>query len=219
MRLPFSSEQFFEVFRDYHAAVGPAPLLLNLLGLAALALVFARRRRAAAGVAISSLLALLWAWSGIVYHGVFFRRINPLALGFGLLFVLAALLFLWHGVVQRRLRFSAGKDWRGLWGATLVLYALVLYPVALTLLGHTYPAMPSFGLPCPTTLFTLGLLAWAEPSTPLAPWWLPIGWAGVGASAAVLLDVPTDLVLLPAGVIGVLLLLGLSPARPPRRAP
>lgn len=207
MALPFTSGQFFDVFRAYHAALWPAPLVANALGLVVVLFLLFAPRSVAAGVAISSILALLWAWSGVAYHLVFFSRINPLAPLFGALFVLAALLLTWHGVVRRRLVFGIGADARSALGVGLLLYALLVYPLLTTRLGHAWPALPTFGLPCPTTLFTLGLLALAQPPTPRAPWVVPIAWAFVGATAAVLLGVAADLALLPAGLAGVALLI------------
>jgi hypothetical protein len=57
-----------------------------------------------------------------------------------------------------------------------------------------------FGItPCPVTIFTLGLLLLARPMY----WWLlviPVLWSLVGGSAAFLLRVPQDWVLLVSGV-------------------
>jgi Family of unknown function (DUF6064) len=204
MALPFSTEQFFEVFRAYHALLWPAPLLLNALALVAVLLVFVRHR--AAGAAISAILALLWIWSGAAYHLAFFTRINRLAWVFGGVFVLGGLLFLWHGVVRGGLAFRADASARSAIGFVLLAYALLVYPALTTLLGHAWPGLPTFGLPCPTTLFSLGLLALAVPPTPRAPWLVPIAWALVGATAAFLLDVWPDLALLPAALVGWVLL-------------
>jgi hypothetical protein len=64
-----------------------------------------------------------------------------------------------------------------------------------------------FGVaPCPTTIFTFGVLLMTV--RPL-PWWfvaLPLIWAAIGSTAAVMLAVPEDLGLLVSGVFGALLL-------------
>lgn len=69
----------------------------------------------------------------------------------------------------------------------------------------TAPAMPTFGLPCPTTIYTLGLLLWAE--RPMPRWLLtvPLAWSVLGASAARQLGVWEDLGLVAAGVLAGLL--------------
>lgn len=41
-------------------------------------------------------------------------------------------------------------------------------------IGHTYPAQPTFGLPCPTTIFTFGLLLWVRPPVPWSLLVIPV---------------------------------------------
>lgn len=150
--MPFSTEQFFEVFRRYNEAVWPAQLLLLAGGLVTLVLAFRPGRRA--GRAASAILAVLWLWMGAVYHIGSFRKINPVAVVFGVVFVLQAGLFAWMGVSRGRLTFHAERSARGVAGAFLILYALGIYPIVAALIGHRYPAAPTFGLPYPTTIFT-----------------------------------------------------------------
>lgn len=83
------------------------------------------------------------------------------------------------------------------------MYALILYPLLGHLLGHRYPALPTFGLPCPTTIFTLGLLLFAAPPLPRSAFVVPVLWAGVGSIAAFKLGVLQDLGLMVAGLIGI----------------
>jgi hypothetical protein len=61
-----------------------------------------------------------------------------------------------------------------------------------TVFGHTYPTRPTFGLPCPTTIATLGLLLWATPSAPWWIWVIPLTWSLVGTAAALALDIRED---------------------------
>jgi len=204
MRLPFTEEQFYDVFRAYNTALWPAQLVL--LGLALAALVLLLRPSRGSGVAISAILAFLWAWMGVAYHWAFFRAINPLAPAFAALSLGGALLFLWHGLIRRRLEFRRTGGARGTVGTALLLYSLVVYPAWSWLAGLRYPAMPTFGLPCSTTIFTLGILAFAVPPFPRSLLAVPILWCFVGAQAAFLLDVPQDLGLLLAGGAGLGLL-------------
>ncbi|OGA60781.1 MAG: hypothetical protein A3G81_23670 [Betaproteobacteria bacterium RIFCSPLOWO2_12_FULL_65_14] len=204
MALPFSREQFFEVFTRYNDAVWPAQFLLYAAALSALALVLARQRHA--GRAASALLALLWAWMAVVYHLVYFREVNPAATLFGAAFLLAAALFAWHGVVRGKLQFAWALDTRSAAGLLLVAYGLVFYPALAWLLGHRYPAMPTFGLPCPTTLFTLGLLTLMRPPYPRSVFIVPLAWVLVGVQAVFLFGLYEDIGLLAAGAAGAWLL-------------
>jgi hypothetical protein len=204
--LPFTQEQFFEVFVRYNLAVWPAQLALLGLAVACLFLVRANRAQAAAAI-----LAALWSWMALGYHFAFFSSINPAAIGFGVLFLGGAALFVWVGVVRARLRFEPCTSRRAIAGRTLILYALVGYPALGYALGHAYPAAPTFGLPCPTTIFTLGVLLLAEPVAPRALFVVPLLWSVVGTAGAIALGVPEDYGLFVAAALA--LALGVAPAR------
>jgi hypothetical protein len=62
--------------------------------------------------------------------------------------------------------------------------------------GHTYPASPTFGVPCPTGILTAGLFLTAAKRLPIAVVVVPVLWAIIGGSAALVLGVTTDYVLL-----------------------
>lgn len=189
--MPFTQEQFFQVFAAYNAAVWPLPIAASLLGLAALGLLFWRTRVATA--LISAILALMWLVNGVGYHWSFFAGINPAARLFGAIFVLQALLLAGAPLLFPQFRIAAARDVPTVVGVALGLFALVIYPLLGRLFGHAYPAVPVFGIaPCPTTIFTIGLLLLGDWRT--ARWLLviPALWGVVGGSAAVLLGVPQD---------------------------
>ncbi|MBX3605407.1 MAG: hypothetical protein KF788_09050 [Piscinibacter sp.] len=197
--LPFTHDQFLAVFAAYNEAAWPAPVVAYLVA-AAVLLAIARRWPAAGGLAVGA-LALLWAWTGLAYHGLFFAAVNPAARLFAGAFVLqAVLLAAWGWRRPPELSFGGGLQ-RGV-GLALLVYATVLYPLLGLALGLRYPAMPTFGItPCPLTLFTFGLFLLARRPV---PWWvlvIPLLWSLVGGSAAFLLQVPQDWVLLFSGVL------------------
>jgi hypothetical protein len=202
--LPFTSEQFFAVFGAYNEAVWPAQLFL--LALAVLALVLVAFPRSWSGWAVSAILAFLWAWLALAYHLAFFAAINPLAYVFAVVSLAGALVFLWQGVVRRRLRFHLTRSVRVAVGVALVVFALFIYPAWSAYSGHRFPAMPTFGLPCPTTLFTIGVLTFLVPPYPRSTLVVPVLWCLVGAQAAFLLGVWQDLGLLVAAVVGAFLI-------------
>jgi hypothetical protein len=202
--LPFTSDQFYAVFGAYNEAVWPAQLFL--VALAVLALVLVAFPRKWSGRAVSLILALLWAWLGLAYHLAFFASINPLAYVFAAVSATGALVFIWQGVIRRRLRFQLARSVRAAVGVALVVFALFIYPAWSVYSGHGYPEMPSFGLPCPTTLFTMGLLAFLVPPYPRSTLAVPVLWCLVGAQAAFLLGVWQDLGLLVAAAVGAVLI-------------
>ena len=202
--LPFTSDQFFGVFGAYNAAVWPAQLFL--LALAVVALMLVAFPRAWAGWAISAILAFLWAWLTLAYHLAFIAAINTLAYVFAAVSAAGALVFAWQGMVRRNLRFQFAPTARVAVGIALVVFALLIYPAWSANSGHAYPAMPTFGLPCPTTLFTVGLLAFLVPPYPRSALVVPLLWCLVGSQAAFLLGVWQDLGLLVAAAVGAVLI-------------
>jgi len=201
MALPFTVEQFYGVFRDYNAAIWPAQWFLVALALVAVGAVL--RPQPWSGVVVSSILGVLWAWIALIYHLAFFARISPAAYGFAAGSAVGAVVFIWQGVIRRRLSFRWVPGLNAMAGVVLIAFALVVYPVWSAYAGHPYPATPTFGLPCPTTIFTIGLLCFAVPPMPRSPLIVPLLWCLVGAQAAFLLGVQPDLGLIAAAVVGV----------------
>jgi hypothetical protein len=196
MQLPFTETDFFDVLAAYNTILWPAALTLWIVSLAAMVL-FVRVGNQSAR-ALCSLLAIHWAWSGIAYHAAFFTRINPAGWLFAALFVMQAWLFVWYGILHDRLRFSTTRSTRHVLAALLIAYSFA-YPLLNLALGLEYPRIPLFAVPCPTTIFTAGVLLIAErpPSVLLV---VPALWSVVAMSATVLFGVRADFMLLPAAV-------------------
>jgi hypothetical protein len=213
MNLPFTRDQFFEVFARYNEGVMPLQLALLLLALSAFGAMVIRRP--GSDRVVSAILAGLWAWMGIVYHFNYFAPVNPAAPVFAAMFLAAAALFAWAGVVRGRLVFDDDSRARRIVGHALIAYALVGYPIVSLLLGRQYPDVPTFGVPCPTTIFTMGMLAFLSRPFPRYVLVVPIAWAFIGGQAAFLLGVPEDLGLWLAGLAG----LWLAFDRPRERRP
>ena len=205
MKLPFSLEQFLGIFQTYNNAIWPTQILLNLLALIAIILAF--RKISASSKIISAILGFLWLWTGVVYHLVYFSSINKAAYVFGTLCVFQGLIFFFAGVYRSSLSFRFQSNVQGIIGALFILYALVIYPVSGYLLGHIYPASPTFGAPCPTTIFTFGLFLWTDKIFPRYILVIPLLWSIIGFTAALSLTIREDVGLLIAGLLGTLLIL------------
>jgi hypothetical protein len=200
MNPPFTVQEFLAVFGRYNEAVWPAQVVLNIVGLACIGALVGRGPLSSK--LICAALALLWAWSSL-YHLAYFAGINPAATIFAVLFLAGAAVFGWEGVLRGRLRFALNSGSRCAFGLALVVYALVVYPLFGMLLGHRYPDMPTFGLPCPTTLFTIGMLAFLRAPYPRYVFVFPVAWALIGMQAAFLLLMYEDLALIAAAAAGV----------------
>lgn len=198
--LPFTEDQFFEVFAAYNRAVWPAPIVLTLLALGAAALAW--RRPGAVDAWIAAFLAGLWMWTGIAYHLLHFSDINPAARVFGALFVVQGGLFLWWGPVRGVVSFARPVGVRGAVAAVVLGYALFLYPLLGFLAGQRLMAGPTFGAPCPAVIYTFGMLLLMR-SPPLWLLAIPVLWALVGSSAFVAFQVWQDAGLLVSAVLAI----------------
>ncbi|WP_372619821.1 DUF6064 family protein [Falsiroseomonas sp.] len=197
--LPFTVAEFFAVFAAYNAAIWPAQAVALLLGAGTVAL--ALRGGGAAARLVPAALAAMWIWTGLGYHLLHFAAINPAARLFGAAFLLQGGLLLLAAVRRGGLPFGPPRGWRGVFGLALVAYAALVYPLLGRLAGHEWSDLPAFGVtPCPVTIFTFGILLLAE--APVPRWLLavPLLWAVIGGSAAVLLAVPQDWLLLVGGL-------------------
>lgn len=204
MQIPFTTDQFFDVMRQYHQSVAPMEPVLYAVGLMGAGVAIRVPQR---GNLVLASVALLWAWMTVVYHLMFFTSINPMAYAFAAMFLVEAALIAWHTFRSRRLRLSreVPGPLRAL-GLALIVYALLLYPVVGYLLGQRYPALPTFGLPCPTLIYTLGILLWCAPPVPWSVLIIPAVWAAIGTSAAVSFGVGEDYALLPAVAVAIVAL-------------
>ena len=189
MQLPFSRSEFFAVFARYNESVWPAQFGLYALAIAAI--ILATRRTRSASRLTHAILAALWLWMGIVYHAGFLAGLTRAGFVFAGMFVIQGILFTRLAVRRRTVVFAVRNDIAGWAGGALMALGLVIYPVMSVAAGHRYPSQPTFGLPCPTTIFTLGILLWATRALRHA-FIIPIAWALIGTVAALRLGVRED---------------------------
>ena len=196
MHLPFTNEEFFDLFAAYNSELWPAVIALWTTSVVVSVLLLSSRRPGNRW--ISALLTAHWAWSALAYHVAFFTSINPAAWIFAALFLVQAALFFWWGILKGRLSFA---PWSNEWAPVawiLIAYSLV-YPGINAVQHLSVSRIPTFGVPCPTTIFTAGMLMLATPRS----WRLsmvPAIWSVIGGSAAPLLGVYADYALPLAGI-------------------
>ncbi len=205
MKPPFTTEEFLRVFERYNLTVWPMQYIFILMAVAAIFL--AVRKSAYSGRLITLILSIFWLWMGAVYHISFFTIINKAAYIFGAVFIVQGALFLFAGILRNRLSFTFKNNIYGITGVILMVFALLLYPLICYRLDHIYPFSPTFGLPCPTTIFTFGMLLWADHKFPGYLFIIPLLWSAIGFTASFSLGMKEDVGLLISGIITVSLIL------------
>jgi hypothetical protein len=205
MRLPFTTEEFLNVFKTYNETISPLQILFYLVAILIVFLLFKKSENS--DKVINLFLSFFWLWIGIVYHIFYFSVINKAAYFFGALFILQGIIFFIYGNISDKLLFRYNKSTYNYVGIVFILYALIIYPVLGYILGHQYPRSPTFGLPCPTTIFTFGVLLFIDNRISIAVLIIPLLWSAIGFSAALNLSIYEDFGLLIAGLIGFSLLI------------
>ncbi len=204
MNLPFTTEQFFEVFGQYNNFTWMFMILFYIAAIVCLYLIY--KKSESASKFTLWLLAVLWLWMGIVYHLTFFSPINKAAYLFGAFFIIQGLLLARVTFKQNiSLAFKKnGYTWTGIF---FIIFALILYPVIGMLAGHSFPKAPMFGVPCPTTIFTLGIFLLSVNRFPKHLLIIPVIWSMIGFFAATNLGVPQDYMLLISAIISTALII------------
>lgn len=203
MKLPFTADQFLEIFKSYNESIFPIQIIFYLIAAIALFLLFSNADKSRI---ISLMLSFFWLWIGIVYHIIFFSKINKAAYLFGSLFILQGIIFFIYGIVSNKLIFRYNKNTLNKAGIIFISYALIIYPVLGYFLGRSYPYSITIGLPCPTTIFTFGILLFSEKKIPIAALIIPLLWSITGFTAALNFSVYEDFGLILSGLISFTLL-------------
>ncbi len=193
--MPFTVEQFLQVFTDYNLSIWPAQIVLWAAGAVTAILLFFHTRSMSRMA--MSILAALWLWCGVVYHWMHFTRVNPAAWLFGALFIAGAL-FLYRA--GRTTDMDDERPLRIAVGGAIAVYGLLIYPAAAYLSGHVYPEVPTFGAPGPLVIFTIGLLIAAKPPMHYAAAVVPLIWSVIAIWAPLRLGMVEDFGLLLAGI-------------------
>jgi hypothetical protein len=207
--MDFTVDEFLNMFHRYNDAIWPMQIVAYAIGFVIVAMLVARIRGARSFLAshiavdrvLPALLAAFWAWIGLVFLWGYQTDISASGRPFGALFLVGATAFLIAALRGADLGLGRVPSWRLAIGGAMILYAMLVYSLAGALAGHTYPSAPVFGVaPCPTTIFTLGVLV----ACARARWHVvvvPLLWACIATAAAVKLGVTEDFGLIASAVI------------------
>jgi hypothetical protein len=209
MELPFSQNDFFYLFKIYNNNIFSFEIFLYLLGIISLTVLITRY--SARNLIISSVLAIFWLWNGVVYHLMYFTKINKAAYIFGIVFILQGLIFFYHGIIRNKFNFEFSKSVKNIFGLIVILYGIVFYSVLGYFFGHIYPFSPVFGAaPCPTVIFTWGILLMNKGKSSFIILIIPAIWSIIGTTAAFKLGVIEDYGLIISAVTSIILILTLK---------
>ena len=203
MNLPFTTEQFLQVFTNYNQTIWPLQILFILLAVISVVLIF--RNSVYTNKIVPLILAFFWLWMGVIYHIIYFSKINSAAYLFGGIFVLEAVLIIYFSIVRKKIELGYNRDLFSYSGITLIIFAIAIYPLIGFFFGHIFPASPTFGLPCPTTIFTIGILLFNKGKLPVGLIIIPVIWSLIGFTAALKLGIYEDTGLMIAGMLTVIL--------------
>jgi len=202
---PFTAEEFHSFIGEYTRHFWSVQILAILAGLAIVLLLLSRVSWKSRVIAL--LTAALWLWNGIVFFLSYFHAMEPMAALFGWSFIFQGIYLLFHGGVLGNMDFQ----WKNLktdgLSIGIISIALLIYPLTGLWTGQGWPALPLFGIiPCPTVLFTLGLLLSNKKRMPRCMLLVPFLWSLLAINAALNFGVLQDLFLAPsalAAAIGV----------------
>jgi hypothetical protein len=204
MNLSLDLDQTMSVFGAYNSAIWPMQVFAYLAGL--VALYSATKQTRFSNNIASGILSFFWMWTGVVFCIFFWAPAYPAAYAFGVLFVAQSLVFLLNAI-KPTLSFKSQRNQFALIGGLFIAYAMVGYPLAGYVLGRAYPRWLPFGLvPCPTAVFTLGLLMLTEKYVPRYVLVIPAIWS-ICAIVPVVSGIYEDAGLILAGLVCIPLLL------------
>ncbi|UCC79396.1 MAG: hypothetical protein JSW64_14165 [Candidatus Zixiibacteriota bacterium] len=199
----FTLVKFLITLENYILDIWPLQIVSYILGIAAVVLAIKRTRFS--NRAISFILSIYWLWIGIVFCMLYWVKTFNLALMFGIVLIVQGLLFLYTSI-KENISFSYSGKLQSIIGIVLIFYAMIGYQLIGLFIGHTYPNLFAFGLvPCPTMIFTLGLLLWTDKKIPKYILIIPALFSLVGIEAAVK-GIYEDIGLFVLGVLAVILI-------------
>lgn len=189
MKIPFTTQEFLEVFKNYNTAIWPLQLVFVFLAISLVVITVWKPLLRGRFVFIN--LSFFWLWMAAGYHLLFFSKINKAAYLFGVMFLFQGVLFLRYGF-RKQIVFKFCRTAKHIAGVSLIFYALMVYPIVGHLIGHAYPYAPTFGLPCPTTIFTFGIVLLSNKRLPFYLLIIPLVWSLIGFSAVLSLGMYED---------------------------
>lgn len=198
----FPIELFVRVFEKYNLDIWPMQVVAYIIGI--VSLFFVIKRTEYSNRIIAAILSFLWLWIGIVFFLLYFAPIFSLHYVSGGLFIIQGIMFL-AIVIRPRVSFGCKRDVYSVVGIFFIAYSMIGYPVVGYLLGRQ--SAPFGVYPCPTTVFTFGLLLLIDKKVPKLLLVIPLLWALIGGIPPLFVGIFEDIGLIVAGLLGTAMIL------------
>jgi hypothetical protein len=121
--------------------------------------------------------------------------INKAAFIFGLIFIVQSILFLYEFILRNKIEFNFINRFQAISGYFLIIFGAIIYPATGLIAGKDFDTTISLGLPCPTVIYTFGILILAGKSLPKYLLIIPAIWSLIGFFAAINFGIYQDVVL------------------------
>ncbi len=201
--LSFSIEEFLLVLESYNLDIWPLQIVVYVLII--LVLFFSLKPTKYSTKIVLSILSFLWLFNGIVFCFLYWAPTHIFGYIFGVCCVVQGLMFI-YSISKSDITMSSPDKTYTLTGILFVLYAIIGYQIFGYYLGHIYPEFFSVGLvPCPTTIFTLGIFLIINKSIPIKYFVIPL-MISLGGFLAAYNGIYEDIGLIIAGIISTILI-------------
>jgi hypothetical protein len=195
-----NAEHFFQRMAEYNNAIWPAQIISYALAI--VIIIHSIKKWKASNEINTTIVALLWIWNGAVTEMLFFSKFQTQYYVWGILWILQGIFFLIIGL-KHTFDYKIQKNWYSYTGIIFILYALIIYPLIGSFLGHGYPQGPIFGVaPCPVCIFTFGVLLFVDKKIPISVLLFPLLWALLSIYPIIMMGIIADIGEIVVAVIG-----------------
>ena len=174
--IPYSAEVYQGLFTYYYQTI--SPVHIAALGIGLFLVVLSARYSKRGGLIGQMVLAALWVWNGVVFHGQCLADLNWAAQYFGYAFIAQGALITIYVYVQRDTVYKPTPGTRTASGVIIIL-AMTFSPTVAAILETPISHSQLFGV-TPLTIILASIATWltAYQRPPLALMIIPILWAG-----------------------------------------
>ena len=201
--LSFSLKEFLIVLESYNLDIWPLQIIAYVLILLVLFISLKPTKYSVKIVLV--VLSFFWLFTGIVFCFIYWVPNHIFGYIFGIFCVLQGLLFL-YSIRRSDITIALPNKTKIIIGILFITYAIIGYQIFGYYLGHIYPKFFAVGLvPCPTTIFTLGIFLIINKSIPIKYFVIPL-MISIGGFLAAYNGIYEDIGLVIVGILVTILI-------------